>query len=90
MNTERILFISARAPGRTTRLPVGVASKKGDGWYFTPFTTARKRSRKGHATWEGALPRWTGGLNGTESIRMKPGESIPDALARFPEVPEFA
>lgn len=87
---NRILFISARRPNNTAKVALGVASKRNDGWRFYPLTVSHKPSRKGHDTWEKALPRWTGGLDGTESIGMLDGETIPDALARLPEVPEFA
>lgn len=90
MTADRILFIRARGPQRTTKVALGVAKKHRDGWRFMPLTTSHGPSRKGHGTWEKALPRWTGGLDGTESIGMKPGETIADALARFNEVPEFA
>ena len=86
----RILFIQARGPKRTSKNVVGFASGGPDGWWFRPFSTARQGSRKAHATWELSLPRWTGGLDRTESIKMLPGEKIPDALKRFPDVPEFA
>lgn len=85
----RILVIQARGPQRTHRLPLGTLTQRDEGWRFMPFTSARKGSRKAHPTWEAALPRWTGGLNRTETIRMEPGESIADALKRFPAVPEF-
>lgn len=90
MTADRILFIQARGPQRTSKVALGVARKVVDGWRFMPFTTAHKASRKSHETWEKALPRWTGGLDGTESIGMKPGESIAQALDRFADVPEFA
>lgn len=87
--TTRILVIQGRGPGRTDRLPLGVLSERVSGWRFMPFITSRRASTKAHPTWEAALPRWTGGLDRTESIRMEPGESIADALKRFPAVPEF-
>lgn len=90
MAAERILFIQARGPQRTTKVALGVARKVADGWRFMPLTTSRSPSRKSHATWEKALPRWTGGLDRTESIAMRPGEAIADAIKRFPAVPEFA
>lgn len=90
MTAERILFIQARGPQRTHKLALGVARKVVDGWRFMPLTTSHGPSRKSHDTWEKALPRWTGGLDRTESIGMQAGETIADALARFPEVPEFA
>ena len=89
MTTTRILFIQARGPKRTVKLLLGMALEGHDGWRFSPFITSRKGSRKAHETWEKALPRWTGGINKTESVKMLPGETIPQALGRFPEVPEF-
>jgi hypothetical protein len=37
------------------------------GWRFFPADAIHKPSRKHHKTFEAALPRWTGGLNGTET-----------------------
>lgn len=89
MTTDRILIIQARGPQRAGKLALGIVRQSLDGWRFMPFTTARGSSRKGHTTWWKALPRWTGGLDRTESIKMLAGETIPQALARFPDVPEF-
>lgn len=86
----RILFIQARRPKNTSKLVLGIASGSDEqGWWFRPFSAARQGSRKVHPTWEKALPRWTGGLDRTESIRMEPGETIQAALKRFHDVPEF-
>lgn len=85
--TDRILAVAARRPEDAlvglVPLPLGVVILASDGWRFIPFTTSRKASRKGHKTWEAALPRWTGGLNRTESVRMLPGESVMDAARRI-------
>lgn len=86
---KRILFIEARRPGFTHRLPLGVAFEDADGWRFIPQIAGRYPSRRGHPTWGAALPRWTGGLNGTESIVMLDRETTAAAMKRFPDVPEF-
>jgi hypothetical protein len=83
----RILICRARAPQDALdgKLPLalGVVSHHRDGWRFLPLTSAHGSSRKGHKTWEAALPRWTGGLNATESRGMEPGETIAAALRRM-------
>jgi hypothetical protein len=85
--TARILIVRARPPEDALKgkepLALGIATRRRDGWRFMPLTSARGPSRKGHKTWEAALPRWTGGLDGTESVGMEPGESIPSAVARI-------
>lgn len=85
--TDRILIVRARNPedalnGRDP-LALGVATRARDGWRFMPFTSSHKASRKGHKTWEAALPRWTGGLDRTESVKMEPGETVPSAVRRI-------
>jgi hypothetical protein len=84
-DARRILLVEARGPmhGDRPPVPLGVLSRKADGWHFNPLTVAHQPSRKGKPTWEKAIPRWTGGLDRTESRRMEPGESIADVLARF-------
>lgn len=87
--TDRILIVRARNPedalnGREP-LALGVATRARDGWRFMPFTSSHKSSRKGHKTWEAALPRWTGGLDRTESVKMEPGETVTSAARRIAE-----
>ena len=86
-DANRILIVRARSPqdilAGKPPLALGVTSKQRDGWRFIPFTSARKSSRKGHATWDKSLPRWTGGLSGTESRPMKNGETVADVLRGF-------
>lgn len=84
---KRILIVWARTPEKAMAgrdpLALGVVNRAHDGWRFMPFTSAHKASCKGHKTWEAALPRWTGGLDGTESITMEPGESVLSAVRRI-------
>lgn len=51
------------------KLPLlGWATQYRSGWKF--YATARhggRQSRKYHPTFEASLPRWTGGLDGTQS-----------------------
>lgn len=83
-DATRILIVRARTLGearaKTPPLPLGVTRLTPDGWRFLPFTSAHGASRKGHATWEKSLPRWTGGLDRTESRRMDAGETIAEVL----------
>lgn len=83
-DATRILLVQARGPmhGDRPPVPLGVLRLKADGWHYGPLTHQGGRSRKGHATWEKAIPRFLG-LDRTESRRMEPGETIADALARF-------
>jgi hypothetical protein len=82
----RILIVRSRPAdgwGGKPPLALGVVSKGADGWRFIPFNSARKSSRKGHDAWEKAVPRWTGHPHGTESIRMEPGETLGQTLAKL-------
>jgi hypothetical protein len=79
----RILLVQARPLGGKPTLPLGQIVLKADGWHFHPMVAGRQHSRKGKPTWEAAIPRWTGGLDRTESRRMEAGEPIADVLARF-------
>jgi hypothetical protein len=83
----RILLVRARTPDQIEKnmIPgvMGVLSLKADGWHFMPWVSGRKPSRVGKPTWEKAIPRWTGGLDGTESRRMEPRQTVTDALASF-------
>jgi hypothetical protein len=65
------------------RFILGFLCRKADGWHFMPNVAGRKLSRVGKPTWEKAIPRWTGGLDRTESRRMESGQSVADALASF-------
>lgn len=84
-DATRILLVQARGPMHGDRLPVplGVLRLKADGWHYGPLTHQGGRSRKGHPTWEKAIPRALGGLDRTESRRMEPGETVADVLKRF-------
>jgi hypothetical protein len=87
-DATRILLVQARTPaeqlaGVKPHLPLGQIVRKADGWHFHPMIVGRQHSRRGKPTWEDAIPRWTGGLDRTESRRMEDGERIADVLARF-------
>lgn len=81
----RILLVRSRTCSEPLAMPapLGVLLKKADGWHFNPLVAGRKSSRKGQPTWEKAIPRWTGGLDATESRRMENCETIADVLDRF-------
>jgi hypothetical protein len=84
----RILLVQARSPaeqlaGERPRVPLGQIVLKADGWHFHPMIASRQHSRKGKPTWEAAIPRWTGGLDRTESRAMSAGEPISAVLERF-------
>ena len=51
-----------------TKFLFGTAVQSEKGWRFIPNVSSRKSSRKFHPTFVKCLPRWTGGLNGTESV----------------------
>jgi hypothetical protein len=87
-DVTRILLVQARTPaeqlaGERPRIPLGQLVRKSDGWHFHPMIAGRQHSRKGKPTWEAAIPRWTGGLDRTESRRMAAGEPISAVLGRF-------
>lgn len=87
-DATRMILFRARTPDEIERnapprLILGFLSRKADGWHFMPNVAGRKSSRVGKATWEKAIPRWTGGLDGTESRRMEPGQTVADVLASF-------
>jgi hypothetical protein len=63
--------------------PLGVLSKRKGGWEFMPHDAGRKRSAKLHPTWEGAIPRWTGHPDHTQSIRIEDGETAKDAMVKI-------
>lgn len=81
----RMLLVSARSPEDAHKTPaaLGILTKKADGWHFNPLVASHRPSRAGKPTWEKAIPRWTGGINGTESRRMDPGETVADVLKKF-------
>lgn len=82
-DATRILLVQARTLGGRPRVPLGQLVLKADGWHFHSMVGGRQHSRKGKPTWEEAIPRWTGGLNRTESRRMEAGEPISAVLERF-------
>jgi hypothetical protein len=86
--TDRRIVVRARTPqdalaGVLPTAALGVLRLKADGWHFMPFVASHKASRVGKPTWQQALPRWTGGLDRTESREMLPGQTIPEALHNF-------
>lgn len=90
--TDRIIVIPARSPQDALNEVVptaalGVLRLKADGWHFMPFVSSRKAGRVGKPTWQQALPRWTGGLDRTESRAMLPGQTPAEALRNFVKVP---
>lgn len=90
-DAKRILLVRARTPQEMDQKPsvLGTIYRGRDGWRFNPLVAGRKVSRKAWPTWEAAIPRWTGGLDRTESRRMEDGEDLVDVLDKFPvETPE--
>ena len=86
--SARIIVIRARSPqdaldGVLPKAALGMLHRKADGWHFQPWVASHKPTRVGKPTWEKALPRWTGGLDRTESRAMLPGQSPSEALKNF-------
>lgn len=64
--------------------PLAILRRTEEGWHSVSLTTAHKNGRRWDwPTWEAALPRWTGGLDRTESRRMEPGENVTAVLDRW-------
>lgn len=86
-DAKRLLIVRARTPleFEESRTPavIGVVRRHPDGWRFLPMVSGRRPSRRSFPTWEKALPRWTGGLDSTESRRMDDGETIPQVMEKF-------
>lgn len=90
--TDRMIVIRARTPQEALdnvapKAALGILHRKADGWRFFPLTGSHKPSRRGWPTWEKALPRWTGGLDRTESRAMLAGQTASDALRNFADAP---
>jgi len=87
-DATRIILVRARTAeealnGIAPKAALGMLHKKPDGWHFQPWVGSHKPSRVGRKTWEEAIPRWTGGLDRTESRAMLPGQSPSAALQNF-------
>ena len=78
METRKTLIVEKRAHGANgqpdTVYAIGRLVRYPRGWIFLPNVSGRKPSKKYHKTFEAALPRWTGGLDGTETRYALDGE----------------
>ena len=90
--TDRMIVIRQRTMPEqinnvAPKAALGILRRTADGWRFFPLTGSHKPSRRGWPTWEKALPRWTGGLDRTESRAMLAGQTVGDALRNFADAP---
>ena len=63
--SKTVIFERRFPNGTVGRL--GVAQYANNGWYFIPFVSSRRSSRKSHPTMEACIPRWVGYPNACES-----------------------
>jgi hypothetical protein len=84
---RKIVLIRARTPQEIkARSPVrvlGLISHQSDGWRFMSLVASHGNSRRGWAQWQNAIPRWTGGLDRTESFYAEPGQTLAEAISAF-------
>ena len=66
MSTPKVIRVYRSGQGERVGV-LGTASKKVDGWRFTPSVSGRKPSRNAWPTWEASLPAWVYYPHGCET-----------------------